>query len=406
VTAATPATVLARRQRTRAAARLPWLERPLATYQLLLGSAGLLLVLGMLMVLSASSVSSMSEGGSSYSVFTKQLIWLAIGLPLALVASRLPVRALRLGAYPALVLALAGLVLVLVPGVGTHAYGSTRWIDIGPVQIQPSEPAKLALALWGAHLLVTKERLLGDWRHLMVPLLPVAMLFALLVMLEPDLGTTIAMTLSIVALLFVVGTPMRWFAVVIGGLALATSVLAIIEPYRFDRLASAWDPFADAQGKGYQAVHGLLALSSGGWWGRGLGASREKWSYLPNAHTDYVFAVIGEELGLVGTLLVLVLFGVLAWSGLRIATKARDPFVRLASAAITTWLVGQAVINMGYVVGLLPVTGIPLPLISAGGTSLVLTLVAVGILASFARAEPAAAEALASRRRRWWRRSR
>jgi cell division protein FtsW len=398
----TPASALARRQRARAASKLPWIERPLATYHLLLMITGALLVLGLLMVLSASSVSSLSDGGSSYSVFTKQLMWLTLGLPVAWVASRLPVKVLRMLAYPLLLLAVAGLLAVLVPGVGASRYGATRWIDVGPIELQPSEPAKLALALWGAHLLVSKEKLLGDWRHLLVPLIPVAAFFGLLVMLEPDLGTTIAMTLSIVALLFVVGMPLRWFGAVVSVLVAAAGVLAVTAPYRFARLTSAYDPSSDSQGTGYQASHGLQALASGGWWGRGLGASHEKWSYLPNAHTDYVFAIIGEELGLVGTLVVLGLFGALAWTGLRIATHTTDPFIRLASAAITTWLVGQAIINMGYVCGLLPVTGIPLPLISAGGTSLVLTLMAVGILLSFARAEPAAAEALALRGRRWW----
>ncbi len=170
-----------------------------------------------------------------------------------------------------------------------------------------------------------------------------------------------------------------------------------MEPYRFERLASFADPFKDTQGNGWQAVQGLYALASGGWWGVGLGASREKWSYLPNAHTDFILAIIGEELGLVGTLLVVVLFGVLAYGGIRVAQRSCDPFGRLAAAAVTAWLVGQALINMGAVVGLLPITGIPLPLISFGGSSLLLSMFAIGVLLALAKTEPAAAQVLAAR---------
>jgi cell division protein FtsW len=170
-----------------------------------------------------------------------------------------------------------------------------------------------------------------------------------------------------------------------------------MEPYRLERLASFADPFKDSQDTGWQAVQGLYALASGGWWGVGLGASREKWSYLPNAHTDFILAIIGEELGLVGTLLVVVLFGVLAYGGIRVAQRSADPFGRLVAAALTAWLVGQALINMGAVVGLLPITGIPLPLISFGGSSLMLTMVAIGILLSLAKTEPAAAQVQAAR---------
>ncbi|HVU72772.1 MAG TPA: putative lipid II flippase FtsW, partial [Mycobacteriales bacterium] len=383
--------------RAPARSTVPFLARPLTSYHLVMWSSGLLVTIGLVMVLSASSVRSFAVHGSSFAVFDKQALWLVAGLPLLAVASRLPAKTWRMLAYPMLVVSALGLFVVLVPGIGTRVSGATRWIDLGPAQLQPSEPAKLALAIWGADLLVRKQKLLRDWKHLVVPLLPVTALFVMLVMAEPDLGTTVTMILVVLSLLFVVGAPMRMFGMVAGVIVTLIGLLAVVEPYRLQRLTTFAHPFKHSQSGGYQAVQGLYALASGGWWGEGLGASRAKWGSLPNAHTDYIFAIIGEELGLVGTLAVVGLFVVLGYAGFRIAARTRDPFVRLASAAVTTWLVGQALINMGYVVGLLPVTGIPLPLISFGGTSLVLTLFAVGMLASFARSEPGVAQALAAR---------
>ena len=256
------------------------------------------------MVFSASSVRSYATYNASYAIALKQAIFMGIGIPALLVASRLPVRVWRLLAYPLLLTTLALLVLVLVPGIGRNVDGATRWIPLpGGFNLQPSELGKLGLALWGADLLVRKRKLLGDWKHLFVPLLPVTVLVCVLVMLEPDMGTTMATVTVVVAMLWVVGTPLRHFAVLLGGLISLATLLAVVEPYRLARLTAFLHPFDDPQGSGYQAVQGLYALSSGGWLGLGLGASREKWAGgLPNAHTDYVFAIIGEELGLLGTL--------------------------------------------------------------------------------------------------------
>jgi cell division protein FtsW len=377
-----------------------FLDRPLTSLHLLLVSAGLLLAIGLVMVLSASMVESYVDLGSTYGVFARQLTWVAVGIPALWLGMRLSPRAHRMLAYPALLISFALLVLVLFPHVGEHVNGARRWIDLGAIQLQPSEPAKLALALWGADLLVRKRRLLGRARHLALPLVPVAAAMAALVVLEPDLGTTLCIALVLFGLLWTVGTPARFFTV-LGGVA-AAAVLALIyfEPYRLQRWTSFLDPFSDSSDAGYQAVQGLYSLSTGSWFGVGLGQSRMKWGRLPNAHTDYIYAIIGEELGLVGCVVVLLLFATLAYAGLRIARRTADPFARLASAAVTVWLAGQAVINMGYVTGLLPVTGIPLPLVSFGGTSLVVTLFAVGMLASFARHEPAAAAYLTRRRGR------
>jgi cell division protein FtsW len=290
------------------------------------------------------------------------------------------------------------LVAVLIPGIGRSSHGATRWINLpGGLQVQPSEPAKLALVLWGADLLARKDKLLGDWKHVLIPLVPGTLLLVGLVMLEPDLGTTTVLIVVLLALLWVSGASGRVFGALGLSFGAGAGVLALSAPYRMARLVSFRDPFAHAAGSGYQAVHGIYALASGGWWGVGLGASREKWAYLPNAYTDYIYAIIGEELGLLGTLVVLALFALLGYAGIRIASRSRDKFTQLAAAGITAWLLCQALVNIGYVIGLLPVTGIPLPLVSFGGSALVPTLIALGMLLSFARREPGAAAALARR---------
>ena len=378
-------------------ARTPLLQRPLASYHLLLTSTLLLLVLGLVMVFSASSVRSYAETGSAYATGLKQATFICVGLPLMFVAARTPVRWFRAAAYPVLVTVL--LLLVAVLFVGREVKGATSWIPL-PMgfNLQPAELAKLALAVWGADLLVRKQKLLGERRHLLVPLVPVTCLVLMLILLQPDFGTAVSVSVVVVALLWVVGTPLRLFAGLCAVVAVAAGLLAVSAPHRVERLLSFRDPFADAGDTGYQAVQGFYALSSGGMFGLGLGASREKWAGgLPEAHTDYVFAIIGEELGLLGTLTVLSLFAVLIYSGVRIAQRATDLFVRLAASAVTAWLAGQAIINMGAVVGLLPITGIPLPLVSFGGSALLVTLAAIGMLLSFARQEPGAAEALRSR---------
>ncbi len=378
------------------------LHRPLASYYLVLASTGLLLALGLVMVLSASSVRSYATYHSSYTIALKQGIFIAVGLPAMWLSSRLPVRVWRLAATPLLLASFVLLVLVLVPGVGRRVDGATRWIPLpGGFNLQPSELAKLGLALWGADLLVRKHKLLGEWKHLFVPLLPAVCALGTLVMLEPDMGTTIVIMSVALGLLWVVGTPSRYFGTLLAAVVGLAVVLAVADPYRLQRLTSFLHPFNDKLVTGYQAVQGLYALSSGGWLGLGLGASREKWSGgLPNAHTDYVFAIIGEELGLLGTLTVLLLFATLIYAGIRIAKRTTDPFSRLAATGITAWLAAQALVNIGAVVGLLPITGIPLPLISFGGSALVPTLVAIGLLLSVARREPGAPAALAARQSR------
>ena len=394
------------RERVRAeiGERTPVLQRPLASYHLLLVSTLLLLTLGLVMVFSASSVRAYETFHSSYAIAAKQAMFIGLGLPLMWLASRTPVRIWRLAGYPLLVLGITLLVLVLVPGVGNGVDGAVRWIPLpGGFNMQPSELAKLALVLWGSDLLVRKKKVLSRPRHLFVPLLPVTAVVLALIMLEPDLGTTVATTVVVVALLWVVGTPARYFAAFLAGVAALAGLLAVSEPYRMARLVSFTDPCSDVHrlNGGFQACQGLLAMGSGGVFGLGLGASREKWAGgLPNAHTDFVFAIIGEELGLLGSLTVLVLFATLVFGGVRVAKRTTDPFARLAASGVTAWLGVQAVINIGAVVGLLPITGIPLPLVSFGGSALLLTLIGIGMLLSFARQEPGAPGALAAREAR------
>ncbi|HVX69288.1 MAG TPA: putative lipid II flippase FtsW [Mycobacteriales bacterium] len=381
---------------------LDLLNRPQASYYLVIGTTAALLVLGLIMVLSASSVTSYTSSGSSFTIAARQALWVVIGLPALLVGARLPVKAYRYLAYPLMLISIVLLFAVLLPGIGQNVSGATRWIALpGGLQLQPSEPAKLALVLWGADLLDRKERRLHETKHLLVPLLPVALLLALLVMAEPDMGTTIVLMLVLLALLFTAGAPLGLFTKLGLGLGGAAGLLAITEPYRMQRLIGFRDPCAQqhALSVGYQACQGLYALSSGGWFGVGLGGSREKFGYLPNTYTDYIFAIIGEELGLLGTLLVISLFALLAWAAIRIAQRCRDRFSQLATAGVTAWLLGQALVNMGAVVGLLPITGIPLPLVSFGGSALVPTMFAIGMLISFARKEPTTAKALAAKRR-------
>lgn len=372
-----------------------WLGRPLADFHLLLAVFGMLTAIGLIMVLSASAPDAVAVGESAYSVFKKQLVYVCVGAVVFLIVLRMPLRTIRHGSTMAMLVSVVLLVLVLTP-LGTVAGGAQSWFQVGPVSLQPIEPAKLALALWGAHVLVTKRALLNQYRHLLVPVVPVALLLFALVMLQPDLTGTITLGVVLLSLLWFVGAPIRLFGVLVIGAVSAAVVFAITAAYRLDRLRSFLNPEADPQGSGLQAVQAMYALAEGGFFGKGLTNGSSKWRYLPNVHSDFIFAVIGEELGFIGCLLVLGLFGLLAVVGLRIAARNTDPWIRMVSATLTVWLVAQAAINIGYVVKLLPVTGITLPMISSGGTSVVTTMVVFGILASCARHEPEAVSALRS----------
>ena len=383
------------------------LSRPLASYHLILTMAALMTSFGLIMVLSASSVEGYSADGSAYGLFANQVIFVVLGAVVFYLTLRMPVRFFRRMAVPLIAATTIMLALVLVPGIGTLSQGARRWFDINGLSVQPSELVKVALCVWGAHLLASRRRDNASLRELLVPLVPVGLLICLLIILEPNLSTTITIAIIVGALLWFAGLPIKVFAAfVITGVGIAV-VLALVESYRSQRVMSFLGGIDDPQGAGYQARQATFALANGGVFGVGLGQSRAKWNYLPNAHNDFIFAIIGEELGLIGGLLVVFLFVVLAFTGFRIAHRCTDPFLRLMTSTITVLITAQAFINIGYVIGLLPVTGIQLPLLSAGGTSTLTVLAMLGLLANAARHEPEAVAALTTGQRsrvsRWFR---
>ena len=358
----------------------------MTTYYLLLGSTILLLLLGLAMVLSASTIVSYNETGSAYTLWFRQVMFAVVGVIAMFAASRLPVSTYRTLAYPLMIFAVLALLFVLVKG---HAVaGQKNWIVLyGPFRFQPSEFAKLAFVLWAGDLMCRKQALIHQWKHLLVPVVPVGMLLVLLVLAEGDFGTAMIIIPMVAAVLLVNGAPMRLF---VGGTVAVLALVAVQSVgtgYREQRYQAWLHPEQFAGAGGYQLLHARSAMGSGGWFGMGLGASREKWVGLPEAHTDFIYAVVGEELGLFGSLLVIGLFTTIVIAGLRMARRTTDPFVRTASAAAVAWIFTQVFLNLGAVIGLIPITGVPLPLVSYGGSSLVPTLFVLGMLMSFARAE-------------------
>jgi len=384
--------------------RVPWLralgealDRPLTSYYLLLGASALLLVIGMIMVLSASSVYSFNKFDDSYAVVKRQLLWVLLGLPVAYLASRMSTRWIRRFVWLGYIVSLGLLGLVAIVGVAIN--GNQNWLALGPFSIQPSEVAKLALVLWAANVYANKERRLGSLHELIVPVVPGMLLATGLVIVGHDLGTGLVFFAIMLGMLWVAGAPAKLFWLAFSVVGVGALGLAASDPERVARLKNFMDPFSDLQDHGYQAGHGLYALASGGWFGEGIGASQQKWGTLPEAHTDFIFAVLGEELGLVGTLLIIGLFLTIAFAAIRVARKTTDAFVRYATFGIVVWLLGQMIINVGMVLALLPVIGIPLPLVSYGGSALLPSLAALGLVIGFARREPEAARALAARRK-------
>jgi cell division protein FtsW len=366
-------------------------------------SVAALTTLGLVMVLSASSVKAYATNGSSFFYFKRQLLYAAVGGVAAVAAYRIRYRAWQRLWAPLMAVTLGLLILVLPALLGTVSGGSARWIDAGPFMVQPSEIVKFAMVAATAAILSANIDHLDDSLRWGAPIAVLLGLVGVLIMLQPDLGTASIVGLTVFLMLFVAGVRLRtlfWTAL---GSAVLTAGLIWIEGYRRTRLFSFLDPWADPQHTGYQVVQSLIALGSGHLFGVGLGASRQKWMYVPNAHTDFIFSIMGEELGLIGEIAVLALFGVLVFAGIRIAMRAPDPFGRLLAAGITGWFGIQALINLGAVTGLLPITGVPLPFISFGGSSLIVSLFAAGVLASVgregtARARPSPARRSGARR--------
>jgi cell division protein FtsW len=347
-----------------------------------------LLLLGLLMTFSASYVASTAQTGNAFGIFGRQLLWSMVGLPLLVGAALLDYRRWRRLAPLLVLVSLALAFLVVIPGIGVEVNGARRWLELGPLRLQPTEMLKVTVPLFLAHVIARRwaEVRRGNLHALLFPAVPLVAVTGLLVMLEPDLETAILLAAIAGVVLVAAGLPGRIIAVGGGVLGLLGLVGIATSDYRRGRFLAWLDPMSDASNFGYQTVQGYYALASGGWTGAGLGQGRGKWLYIPNAHTDYIFAIIGEELGLLGAMAVLVLFVGLAIGGLRTARYAPDPFGRLLASGLTGWLLLQATINIGSVVGLLPVTGVTLPLVSFGGSSLVFTLFGLGLLLSISRA--------------------
>jgi cell division protein FtsW len=356
-----------------------------ATFVWLLAVIATLNLVGLVMVLSASSVSALDDYGSTWYVAMRQGMWLSIGAALCVAVMRIDYHRWRRWAAPALGVSVLLLMLVLVPGVGVNVNGASRWLGYGPFSLQPSELAKLTVLLFVADLLARRAAWIGDIRLTLVPATIVLGGIALLLMLQPNLGTTLVMGAIVITVLYVAGTPVLPLAALsaLGG-ALAT-VLALAAPYRRARVLAFLDPWKDYQDTGYQNIQSLVGIASGGLTGTGLGQSRAKWGFLPYAHTDFIFAIIGEELGLVGALVVVGLFVALCVLGARAALLAPDRFGMLIAAGVTVWFGVQAFVNIGAVIGILPITGVPLPFVSYGGSSLVFSMIGAGLLLNVAR---------------------
>jgi cell division protein FtsW len=374
----------ARKRHPTAREARPRAERP----GLYLGLGFLIAVfnlLGLVMVMSASSVVARDAYGSAWYFVVRQAAWAAAGAVVLVVIARSDYHRWRRRAGPFLVVALLLLGFCLIPGVGVSANGATRWIGSGSLSFQPSELAKLAVLLWVADLLARRAAQMHNTQATLRPVVVVLAAVATLVMLQPNLGTTIVIAAIALALCFVAGAPIGKLVGWATGSLAAALALALAEPYRRARVFTFLDPWADPIDKGYQNIQSLVGLGSGGLFGEGLGASRAKWGYLPYAHSDFIFAIIGEELGLVGSVVVVGLFVLLGIVGVRIALHAPDRFGLLLAIGVTAWFCMQAFVNIGAVIGIIPITGVPLPFVSAGGSSLVFGMAGAGLLLSVAR---------------------
>ncbi len=365
---------------------------PVSTEFLLIASSALLLtVFGLVMIISATSA---TEAGSMDTAI-KQGMFAAVGIPMMLLVSRMPLVWLQKLAWPALIGATLLQMLVFTP-LGVNSYGNRNWIAIGTFQLQPSEFLKLSLALWIAYVLLRKKTLLANWKHVFIPVIPVAILVIGSVIAGDDLGTAMVLVLVLLACLFFSGVKLRLFIIplVLGtGAVLFYALSSDNRMQRITALCANIDPAVDtyAYTHGcYQSVHGMWGMATGGVFGLGLGNSQEKYGWLPAAANDFIFAIVGEELGLIGCLVVLALFLVFAVGAFHVIRKTDDPFVRVAAGGITVWIIGQALINIGVVIGIFPVMGVPLPFMSQGGTALLSVLLACGVLLAFARTLPTA----------------
>jgi cell division protein FtsW len=378
-----------------------FLSKPVNHLYMLLISAGALTFLGIIMVFSASSIHSIDTQGSAISIVLRQLLFVAISIPLAGYLSKLPLARWELAGRFGLVISIGLLAVLLIPGVGKTVNGNTNWIDLKVIDVQPSEFAKFFMILWAAFLLARKEQS-GQFNANIFKLIgPGFLVIMALVMYGHDLGTASVLAAILAGLLFVSGIRLRLFGALTAVGMAALSFFIVTSGYRSQRFLVFLNPFSPAEYKnaGWQPAHSLLGLASGGLFGVGLGGSRQKWGNLAEAHTDFIFSVIGEELGLVGTLTVLILLCILIYATFRIALRAQEPMIRFACAGIACWITVQAFLNIGSATSVLPVVGVTLPLISYGGSALVATICAIGFVAGAALRDPAVRKEIVKKKR-------
>ncbi|MEC5168073.1 cell division protein FtsW [Glaciihabitans sp. GrIS 2.15] len=369
-------------------------------YFLLLGTTLFLVVFGLIMVLSSSAVESFKASGDFFNGFVRQVVFATVGVPLMLIAARMRASFWKRWSGIFLLVALGLQFLTVATPLGSERGGNRNWITIGTFSGQPSEFVKLSLVIWLGYILFKKRDVMDNWRELVVPLVPIGGAAVGLVLLGGDLGTSIILTAIVMGAIFFAGVKLRFLAVPIVLIGIAGAIAASARSSRQDRIQaflSGCKSADDHLGSCWQTVHGWWALASGGLFGSGLGNSKAKWSWLPEADNDFIFAIIGDELGLLGAILVLALFVVLAIAFVRIIRASTDPFARVTVSAVMVWIVGQAFVNIAVVLGILPVLGVPLPLISAGGSALVTSLIGIGIVLSFARRAPDVTTATGSR---------
>lgn len=354
-------------------------------FWVLVSVVAVLNMIGVVMVISASSVVSVRESGAPWSYAQRQVMWLLVGTAVLFATLTISVDFWRRHVKVWLGVSVAGLVLVLMPGVGITTNGATRWLGFGPVQFQPSEFVKFGLLLFVADLLAKRSERVDDWRWTLAPVTAYLVLVSVLIMLQPNLGTTIIIAGMVLVMLLAAGVRLGPLFVTGAAGVMAATTLVLATEFRRRRFFAFLDPMQDPQGVGLQNVQSMVAMANGGLFGRGLGRSTVKWGYLPYSWTDFIFAVVGEEFGLVGAMTVVLLFVVLAVTGAWVALQAEGRFSQLVAVGITAWLTVQAFMNIGAVVAVMPITGVPLPFVSFGGSALVTNLAAVGVLLNIAR---------------------
>ena len=384
-------------------ARENFFSRPINLYYMLIGSTLSLSILGVIMVFSASSIHSLETKGSTYAIVLRQIIFLVFSIPMAWVLSRFSLARWKIIARVGVIISL--ILLAVVQVVGKSVNGNHNWISLGFVDVQPSEIAKFLMILWAGFILAKRERTGSVQTNVITLIAPAFALCILLVLLGKDLGTASVFAFILAGLLWVSGVRLGIFAGLLTFGFAGIAALIVSAPYRMQRFAVLLNPFADGQYKntGWQPAHSLLGLASGGLFGVGLGASRQKWGNLAEAHTDFIFSVIGEELGLFGTLSTIALLTILLFSIFKIALRAKDPMVRYVCSGIGCWIAIQTILNIGSTLSVLPVVGVTLPLVSYGGSALIATYMGIGFVIGAARRDPAIFEELRKSEYAWLR---